>query len=155
MSDLLFLDTSVIVEYLVDGEKAGVAEEIMLGSWAFLTSSTVPTVYRESLSALALIVGREKFGIKGKHSLRKFIAKKGLEPFSEVVASLNGLLDELGVIIVSDSFRREELYETIKEYNLMPSDAQIVIACRNHNVKHIATFDSDFKRVNWLRTLGV
>ncbi|ASJ02797.1 nucleotide-binding protein [Thermococcus profundus] len=152
MSGLLFIDTSVLVEYLVDGEKAGVAEEILLGSWVFLTS---PTVYREALGALALIVGREKLGIKGKHSLRKFVAKKGWEPFSKVVASLNGLLDELGIVIVGDSFRRDELYETMKKYNLMPSDAQIVLTCQNHNVKNIATFDSDFKRVSWLKTLGV
>lgn len=56
MSDFLFLDTSVLVEYLVDGEKAGIAEEILLGPWAFLTS---PTVYREAIGALALIIGRE------------------------------------------------------------------------------------------------
>lgn len=152
MSDLLFIDTSVLVEYLVDGEKAEVAEEILSSSWTFLTSSTV---YRETLGALALIVGRKRFGIKGKHSLRKFIVKNGREPFSEVVTSLNALLDEVGVIIVNDSFRREELYRIMKRYHLMPSDAQIVLACQNHNVKNIATFDSDFKRVDWLKTLGV
>lgn len=152
MSDLLFIDTSVLVEYLVDGEKADVAEEILSGSWAFLIS---PTVYRETLGALALIVGRERFGIKGKHSLRKFIAKNGWKPFSEVVEALNSLLDEIGVLIVSDSFRMDELYEIMERYHLLPSDAQIVLVCRNHNVRHIATFDSDFKRVDWLKTLGV
>ncbi len=152
MSDLLFIDASVIVEYLVDGAKADVAEEILSGPWAFLTS---PTVYREALGALALIVGREKFGIKGKYSLRKFIVKNGWEPFSEVVEALNSLFGEIGVIIVEDSFRMEELYGVMRRYRLMPSDAQIVLACQNHNVKNIATFDSDFKRVEWLKTLGV
>ena len=152
MSDLLFIDTSVLVEYLVDGEKANIAEEILSSSWAFLTS---PTVYREALGALALIVGRKRFGIKGRHSLRKFIAKNGWEPFSEIITSLNALLDEVGVIIVSDSFRKDKLYEIMEKYRLMPSDAQIVLACLNHNVRNIATFDSDFKRVDWLKTLGV
>ena len=152
MSDLLFIDTSVFVEYLLDGTRAEIAEEILAGPWAFLTS---PTVYRETLGALALIVGRDKFGIKGKHSLRKFIVKRGWKPFSEVTSSLNELLDELAVMIVHDFFRRNELYEIMERYHLMPSDAQIVLACRNHDVRNIATFDSDFKRVDWLNTLGV
>lgn len=70
MSDFLFFDISVFVEYFVDGEKVGIVEEILLGFWVFLMFFIV---YREVIGVLVFIIGREKFGIKGKYSLRKFV----------------------------------------------------------------------------------
>jgi len=38
-------------------------------------------------------------------------------------------------------------------YNLMPNDAMIASTCLKHEISKIATFDSDFLRVDWLSVI--
>ncbi|QDA31533.1 PIN domain-containing protein [Thermococcus indicus] len=97
MKDVVFIDTSIIVEYLLNGPKADFAEIVLSGSSTNVTSTMV---YRES---------------------------QGIS----------------------------ELKTIMRKYRLMPSDAQIVLTCRNYGIEKIATFDSDFKRVDFLKTMGV
>nr|MEB3851602.1 PIN domain-containing protein [Desulfurococcales archaeon] len=47
----------------------------------------------------------------------------------------------------------EGLVEYIAKYRLLPNDALIVATCRVYGIGTIATFDEDFKRVPWLRTV--
>ncbi|NJE61288.1 PIN domain-containing protein [Thermococcus sp. 21S7] len=152
MKDVIFIDTSVIVEYILNGESADAAEMVLLGGDTKVTSMLV---YRESLGALAMAFGREKFGIKGKHSLRKFIRKNGWKPFKPVLDVLDGLLDEAGVVILQDVQQTRELRLIMEKYNLLPSDAQIALTCKSYGIERIVTFDSDFKRVEFLKTVGV
>ncbi|WP_456396083.1 PIN domain-containing protein [Thermococcus sp.] len=152
MRDVVFLDTSVIVEYILNGEKADVAESILLSEHTTVTSTLV---YREALGAIAMAFGRKKFGIKGKHSLRKFIKKNGWKPFEPVLNVLDGFLRDAGVVILPDTQQTEELRAIMEKYNLLPSDAQIALTCRNYGIERIATFDADFKRVGFLKAMGV
>jgi len=152
LKDVVFIDTSVIVEYLLNGPKADFAERVLTGGSTNVTSTLV---YRESLGALAMAFGREKFGIKGKHSLRKFIKKHGWSPFKPVMAVLDDLIKEGNIIVLQDSPQIEELRKIMEKYHLMPSDAQIVLTCKSYGVDKIATFDSDFTRVDFLKVLGV
>ncbi|AEK72197.1 nucleic acid-binding protein [Thermococcus sp. 4557] len=152
MKDVIFIDTSVIVEYILNGKDADAAEMILLSGDTKVTSMLV---YRESLGALAMAFGREKFGIKGKHSLRKFIRKNGWKPFEPVLNVLDGLLSEVGIVILQDVQQTRELRVIMEKYNLLPSDAQITLTCKSYGIQRIATFDSDFKRVEFLETVGV
>ena len=36
------------------------------------------------------------------------------------------------------------------KYKLLPNDALIAATCKHHGIKKIATFDPDFKRVDFL-----
>ena len=152
MKDVVFIDTSIIVEYILNGPKADFAEIVLSASSTNVTSTIV---YRESLGALAMALGREKFGIKGKHSLRKFIRKNGWAKFESVVEALDGLIREGDIVVLQDFQSISELKSIMKKYRLMPSDAQITLTCRNYSIEKIATFDSDFKRVDFLKTMGV
>lgn len=152
MKDVIFIDTSVIVEYILDGKDADTAEIILLRGDTKVASMLV---YRESLGALAMAFGREKFGIKGKHSLRKFIRKNGWKPFEPVLDVLDGLLNEVGIVILQDVHQTKELQLIMEKYNLLPSDAQIALTCKSYGIQRIATFDSDFKRVEFLKTVEV
>jgi predicted nucleic-acid-binding protein len=38
-------------------------------------------------------------------------------------------------------------------YKLLPNDALIAATCKHHGIKKIATFDSDFKRVDFLAVI--
>ena len=39
------------------------------------------------------------------------------------------------------------------KYKLMPNDAMIAQTCLKHEISKIATFDSDFRRVDWLNVI--
>ncbi|WP_456423434.1 PIN domain-containing protein [Thermococcus sp.] len=152
MRDVVFIDTSIIVEYLLNGPKADFAEIVLSGHSTNVTSTMV---YRESLGALAMVFGREKFGIKGRHSLRKFIRKNGWAKFEPVMDALDGLIREGNVVVLQDFQGTSELRSIMEKYHLMPSDAPIALTCKNYGIEKIATFDSDFKRVDFLKTMGV
>ncbi|NJE00836.1 PIN domain-containing protein [Thermococcus sp. JdF3] len=152
MRDVVFIDTSILVEYILNGPNADFAEMVLSGP---STSVTSTIVYRESLGALAMAFGRQRFGIKGKHSLRKFIRKNGWAPFKPVIDALDGLINESGIVVLQDSPQTNALRTIMEKYHLMPSDAQIVLTCQAYGIEKIATFDSDFKRVDFLKTLEV
>jgi len=40
--------------------------------------------------------------------------------------------------------------EVMEKYHLLPNDALIAAICKHHGIKKIATFDPDFKRVDFL-----
>ncbi len=44
----------------------------------------------------------------------------------------------------------EDVVEIIQKYGLLPNDALIVATCKYYGIKKIATFDEDFKRVDFL-----
>ncbi len=43
--------------------------------------------------------------------------------------------------------------EIIINYRLPPNDALIAATCKHHGIKKIATFDEDFKRVDFLEII--
>jgi len=64
-----------------------------------------------------------------------------------------GLLKDSNVRIVEDYHSLSEWLEIMKKHRLLPSDAQIALTCKHHNIKVIATFDEDFRRVPWLEVV--
>ncbi|MEM3505508.1 MAG: type II toxin-antitoxin system VapC family toxin [Archaeoglobaceae archaeon] len=51
----------------------------------------------------------------------------------------------------------EQIFDTAKkiitEYRLLPNDALIAATCKHYGIRKIATFDDDFKRVDFLEIL--
>jgi len=45
--------------------------------------------------------------------------------------------------------------EVIEKYRLLPNDALIAATCKHYGIKKIATFDEDFKRVDFLEVVEV
>jgi len=43
----------------------------------------------------------------------------------------------------------------MEKYYLLPNDALIVATCRDHGIRRMATFDEDFKRVDFLDVLEI
>ncbi len=46
------------------------------------------------------------------------------------------------------------IFDIIKEYKLLPNDALIAATCKYYGIKKIATFDEDFKRVDFLEVIN-
>ena len=108
-------------------------------------------VYNELLYTIGAKIARIKYGVKGKYSFRKHIAKQGFP--GEAIEKVNGFIKDFKVTILRDYQDPDELVETIKAYRLAPNDAQIALTCKHRGIVKLATFDEDFKRVPWLKVI--
>lgn len=45
------------------------------------------------------------------------------------------------------------MFEVVEIYGLLPNDALIAATCKHYGIKKIATFDNDFKRVDFLEVV--
>ena len=63
---------------------------------------------------------------------------------------VNDLLDLFHVLPLNVGLK---IFEIIKNYKLLPNDAIIAASCKYFGIKKIATFDDDFKRVDFLEVI--
>ncbi|MCE4614412.1 MAG: PIN domain-containing protein [Desulfurococcales archaeon] len=108
-------------------------------------------VYNELLYTVGSKAAKIKYGVKGKYSFKRYIAKYGFP--EEAINTVNNFIKDFRVTIILDYQNSSELVEAIKHYKLAPNDAQITITCKHNNVKTLASFDEDFKRVPWLEVI--
>ena len=59
------------------------------------------------------------------------------------------------ITILRDVVDFEIWIEILENYNLLPNDALIAATCKHHGIKKIATFDEDFKRVDFLEVVKI
>ncbi len=96
-------------------------------------------------------IARVKYGVKGKYSFRKHIAKHGFP--EEAIEKVNGFIRDFKVTILRDHQDPDELVKTIKIYRLAPNEDQIILTCKHRSIETLATFDEDFKRILWLKVI--
>ncbi|MDI9645270.1 MAG: type II toxin-antitoxin system VapC family toxin [Archaeoglobales archaeon] len=70
----------------------------------------------------------------------------------EVISDISAIIDYFGIMVLPTA-RYEEMFEIIKKYGLLPNDALIAATCKHYGIRKIATFDEDFKRVDFLEVL--
>jgi len=59
----------------------------------------------------------------------------------------------LDIAVLEDRGSIDEIVETMQKYSLLPGDALIAVTCKRHGITTIATFDEDFKRIEWLEVI--
>ena len=78
-----------------------------------------------------------------------FVSSNVLEETAYKIISLT-----VSDIIHSKKFHKVNLSKRISfELKLLTNDALIAAACKHHGIRKIATFDSDFKRVEFLEVI--
>jgi len=81
--------------------------------------------------------------------------KKGLNEDSiNFLEGLNSFIEKMQIGIISPPNDPAMMLEMIRHYRLLPADAVIAASCKYHGITKIATFDSDFKRVDFLEVVG-
>jgi len=65
------------------------------------------------------------------------------------------LLDDFYITVLRDYQNVTEIWELMRNYKLLPNDALIAATCKHYGIKKIATFDEDFKRVEFLEVVEV
>nr|CBH39975.1 conserved hypothetical protein, containing PIN domain [uncultured archaeon] len=146
MAVLMLIDTNVVVSFLIDSEKTAEAK-LLLGKTEepVVALNIVEEIIYVGLS---LIYGVSGFKLKEK-ILKKGISKEANEFFN----TLESFLSDYGIEIIPTPNDLKELLRIIRKYRLLPNDALIAATCKHHGIRKIATFDSDFDRVDFLEVI--
>ena len=127
------------------------AQDIILMPSDLATSSTV-------LSELVFIslrkLCKERYGTKNYSEFRRAIVQRGYSPFKEHLDLIFRLIEERDISILPINDDPDNWSDAMIRYNLLPNDAMIVSTCLKHEISRIATFNSDFQRVDWMSVIN-
>ena len=147
---MIFVDTNVLYSVLVKTKFSKSAQNIILMSSDLATSATV-------LSELVFVslrkLCKERYGTNNYSEFRRAIALKGYSPFKEDLDLIFRLVEERDILMLPINDNLDDWNNAMIRYNLMPNDAMIASTCLKHEISKIATFDSDFLRVDWLSVI--
>jgi len=60
------------------------------------------------------------------------------------------MINELDIRVLDVKIEIPVLTDVMYQFNLLPNDALIAATCKFYGIRDIATFDNDFKRVDFL-----
>ncbi|AAB90152.1 MULTISPECIES: PIN domain-containing protein [Archaeoglobus] len=126
----IFLDTNFIVNLIFETEFTETAKAILV-KYADSDLITSISVIEETLFVL------------------KRLTRKTNREIAELVANL---LDGVEIEVL-EKLPLSVFLEVFREYDLLPNDALIAATCKHYDIKKIATFDEDFKRVDFLEVV--
>lgn len=148
---MIFVDTNVLYSVLVKTKFSKSAQDIILMPSDLATSATV-------LSELVFIslrkLCKERYGTNNYSEFRRAIVHNGYSPFKENLDLIFRLVEERDILVLPINDNLDDWNNAMIRYNLMPNDAMIASTCLKHEISKIATFDSDFLRVDWLSVIG-
>ncbi len=151
MKEECFVDTTVILKVILE-KQIDVLKK--LSRYTLYTSVNVleESAFKIVVSCVLEALEVEKTNIyKIKEGFEKGVR---MDLISKRLHVLNFLKSRLIVLSLNDKIF-EFSKEIIKKYRLLPNDALIAATCKHYGIKKIATFDEDFKRVDFLEVLEV
>ena len=135
----VFIDSSVFLDFLEGKEKA----KTLLEEYSGLEGCINDIVFSEVLFVyIKAETGKKSYELKKQPELVKSIE---LNDIVELLGRYRAL--DVGEAVKSGA---EGL---IKKYGLLPNDALIAATCKHYGIRKIATFDSDFGRVDFLEVI--
>jgi len=146
------VDTNVFYNFLFETELTEKATKIFELEEPLFTSFTV---INETLYVISRKIAERKFNIRSYRRFREFVSSNGYEHFLEELTKFFSLLDDLDITVLRDYQNVSEIWELMKNYNLLPNDALIAATCKHYGIRKIATFDEDFKRVDFLEVVEI
>jgi len=143
----VLIDANVIISFLIRSEKTEEAKRL-------LERVEGPVISMNIIEEIVYVGLSLIYGVRG-FKLREKIAEGVCEEAERFLNTLASFLDEYDIKIVSIPKNFDEMLRIVKEYRLLPNDALIVATCKHHGISKIATFDEDFKRVDFLDVLEI
>ena len=146
---VIFLDTAFVLSLILETDETDIAKKYFEETTDSLVISI--SVYEEAFYVGVKLLAEERLNIKGKYDLRDYIKKKGYEFAKDFLERFHKLL---GLVTLIDDTKNTNLVRNVAEkYGLLPNDALIAATCKHHGIRKIATFDPDFKRVDFLEVV--
>ncbi|OYT52991.1 MAG: hypothetical protein B6U72_07025 [Candidatus Altiarchaeales archaeon ex4484_2] len=144
----IFIDSSIFLKFLIDG--VDVFEG--LKDFTLLTSDNV---VEEVIYVLLKEEGRDFIEEDKHYMVLNFLRKDPdfVKKVSEgIINDLDELMSALMIKIVKPA-PLEIMFQIMRISGLLPNDALIAATCKFYGIKKIASFDDDFKRVDFLEIL--
>ena len=146
----IFVDSSILVGLNLGDEKAKNLVKALVEDGNTLVINLV--VYSETSFKVILTLALRD-GLKGVYDLRKNLEKYSWI-YNRVIMSIETLMSAGILKIATIDWNILKLSAEIGEkYNLLPNDALIAATCKHYGITKIATFDDDFKRVDFLEVV--
>ena len=140
----VFFDSNVFLKYLAGVEDAKrLLNRVEHDEWKGYINDIVISEVVYGYLRLALNVSR--------YELRNYIVKYTNRVRELLEYDIYPLFTDFEHLPANIGIDR--LIEYMTKYRLLPNDALIVATCRAYDIENIATFDEDFKRMPWLRTI--
>jgi len=149
MDFLIFLDTNILYHILHNTPRTTQVLTLLEENPGDYVIDMV--VHNEIIYTSTLHYLEHRYGVKGIYSVRRWIMKHGYP--EEVINTVRELIKRLNIRLIPSTYTEQELYETIQNYKLLPSDAIIALTCKHYSIKTILTLDEDFKRIPWLKVI--
>ena len=151
MKEKCLIDTTILLEVILEGDFDILKK--LSGYILYLPVNVLEeTSFKIVVSSVLDDLGIEKcsfFRIK-----EEFEKGRGKKLTEERLHLLNSIQDKFIVLELNkDIFETSK--EMVKKYQLLPNDALIAASCELYGISKIATFDSDFKRVDFLQVLSL
>ena len=140
----VFIDSNAIIKYFTGDTTAkdALAPVINYEVEGYINS----IVYSEVIYiAIKLLTRKKAYELKeNPESIKNAI--KAISKHAEFIQTYFKELE------INDKVKQIAI-EIMKEYGLLPNDALIAATCKYYGIDVILTFDEDFKRIPWLKTL--
>ena len=147
----IFLDTSFIISLLIETEKTeDVRKYFDEASVPFVTSVSV---YEETYFVGIKMIAEDRLNIGSSYSLRDYIKKSGYDFADTFLKNMHEVFESIE--IVHDTKDIKLIENVARTCRLMPNDAVIAATCKFYDIKNLATFDADFKRVDYLEIVKI
>lgn len=149
MREKVVIDSSVLVKTLLENKKEVILS--LLGNYELFSPSNVleETAYKIIVLTISDMINSNKF-----HKIKK-AWESGVG--EEEIRKRLDILDDLTSTIIRVLYIDEEILHLSRgisfEYKLLPNDSLITATCKHYGIKKIATFDTDFKRVDFLEVV--
>ncbi len=145
---MIFVDSSIFLKHFLDGDKKA---RNILKNYS-MNLATCDIVVNEVLYILMKQHIINKYGLNHYDAINQLkVPEKFHEAFKEASIFLK-LIDVLDCEILPN-VRYDLMVELMEKYTLLPNDAAIVGSCKIHDIKEIATFDSDLKKIDFLKVI--
>ena len=149
MKEKCLIDTSILLKVILGGEidvLRKLSEYVLYVPVNVLEETSFKIIISSVLESIKL----EKYSFYRIKD--EFEKDRGKELIEERLHLLNSIKDKLIVLELNEDIF-ESSKELVKKYRLLPNDALIAASCEHYGSNKIATFDSDFKRVDFLEVI--
>ena len=139
----VFIDTNAIIDLLRGKNK--VVSFFRCIEAGDIYGVTNKVVFLETVHVFLILTTDE-----GPRSLRKkteLIKSIDMSPILKIFEMLH--------VLPTDVIEEKDITKIIGKYGLLPNDALIAATCKYYGINKIATFDDDFKRVDFIEVVEV
>ena len=147
----IVIDTNVLANFFLKTKLSKRAKNAVKQALAEYS----PILFTNILEETVFILIREELIYRGMarfYEQKNFIKRNGYEDLF-VYKKFFEFLKRFEIPILENKFSISDFQDILENYNLLPNDALIASTCKHHGIKKIATFDEDFKRVDFLEII--